>query len=95
MNVAACAAWGLLAAVLAAGAGLASAGGHAARPAVDNGAEAAQANAAAAGAVPAPRSVARTQVCTVHKELRIGDYVVRHETCRDTAQTVAGTRPGP
>jgi|GEM_PF-3044790 len=95
MNVAARAGWGLLAAVLAAGAGLASAGGHAVRPAAESGAEPAQASAAAAGAVPAPGSVARTQVCTVHKELRIGDYVVRHETCRDTAQTVAGTRPGP
>lgn len=28
------------------------------------------------------RQVTRTQLCTVHKELRLGDYVLRHETCR-------------
>ncbi len=89
MNVAACAGWALLAAALAAGAGLASAGGQAVR---GSGAGTARASAAAAGAAPAPRSVARTQVCTVHKELRIGDYVMRHETCRDAPQAEAKGR---
>ena len=44
---------------------------------------------AASGGAASAQQVARTQVCTVHKELRIGDYVIRHETCRDSAQTVA------
>ncbi len=89
MNIAACAGWMLLATALAAGADLASAGGHAVRPAAESAAGLVQASAAAAGTAPALRSVARTQVCTVHRELRIGDYVVRHETCRDAVQTGA------
>lgn len=60
-----------------------------ARPAAVQATAVAQAAVAKGGAAPSAQQVARTQVCTVHKELRIGDYVIRHETCRDSAQTVA------
>lgn len=43
---------------------------------------------ASGGAAASAHQVARTQVCTVHKELRIGDYVIRHETCRESPAVI-------